>query len=133
MRQTTRMLLTGLLAGLLVALSGCATEPEREQRELRKADNDEQARQVEPPPPEELAKSPCGNPDWAQLPPGAEAKAPAEDEAAPGSRRKAPSDEADEADETDQTDEGDDAAEAEEESGRRSDSRLYPDRKQPCS
>lgn len=127
MRQTTfRMLLTGLLAGLLVALSGCATEPEREQRELRKADTDEQARQVEPPPPEELAKSPCGNPDWAQLPPGAEAKAP-EDEAEG-------QDTPDETDENDEIDKNPDApADEAEENGRRSDAHINPDRQKPCS
>ncbi|MFP4596607.1 MAG: hypothetical protein ACOC9W_02170 [Persicimonas sp.] len=130
MRQISfRMLLTGLLAGLLVALSGCATEPEREQRDLRKAQTDEQAPKVERPPPEELAKSPCGNPDWAQLPPGAQAKPPedeAEDQGTP--------DESEETEESEEIDKNPDApAEEAEEDGRRSDAHINPDRQQPCS
>ena len=63
---------TALLAGLitllaLLILTGCRTAPEL---------NDEpdpqprRARVAQMPSPEELGDNPCGNPNWAKLPPG---------------------------------------------------------------
>lgn len=68
-----------LLLGLTLALSACAGEPEqKEGKTIRKATQAQPKGEVEKPSPEELANQPCGNPDWAQLPEGAEDKAPAE-------------------------------------------------------
>jgi hypothetical protein len=63
-----------------------ATEQNRAQQQAA-ADRDK----VEEPSEEELAKSPCGNPNWAKLPEGAEPKA----------EQSADDDHADDADSTD--------------------------------
>lgn len=56
-----------------VSATGCSSQPERPDDEIEAADRAaEQEPEVEEPSDEELADSPCGNPDWAQLPPGAE-------------------------------------------------------------
>jgi hypothetical protein len=64
-----------LCALAICILAACAGEPEKKDRQLRKAATAKPAAEVEEPSAEELANSPCGNPDWAQLPAGAEQKA----------------------------------------------------------
>jgi hypothetical protein len=72
----------GLVAGML-GLVGCATTPQTTQTKATTPDarpsvstDTDQAPPPQPsvdePTPEELASSPCGNPNWAQLPPDSE-------------------------------------------------------------
>lgn len=66
------------LAALCLAASACASGPEKKPTDLKKAPSHKAAAEVEKPSAEQLANTPCGNPDWAQLPAGAEGKAPAD-------------------------------------------------------
>ncbi len=52
-----------LVAGLLV-LTGCRSAPEVNDEPPQR-----RARVAEMPSPEDLGDNPCGNPDWAKLPP----------------------------------------------------------------
>ena len=72
----------GLVAGM-VGLGSCATAPQTTQQKATTPDartsvstDTDQAPPPQPsvdePTPEELASSPCGNPNWAQLPPDSE-------------------------------------------------------------
>lgn len=96
-RPTT--LAGALLAAVLLVLSACASEPEPKPQKAPKEPTEKRTVEVEEPSPEELANSPCGNPDWAQLPPGAEDKAPAQDEQPAREGEPADGEEADPADE----------------------------------
>ena len=77
--ETLSRLLGAALMAALLMLTGCAGDKEKPDKGLRKAPQAKPKATVEKPPPEELAKQPCGNPDWAQLPEGAEGKAARED------------------------------------------------------
>lgn len=59
------LLLTALL---FASLWGCRSAPEATPEGERTQRRVLQPAAPEPPPPEELAKSPCGNPNWAKLP-----------------------------------------------------------------
>jgi hypothetical protein len=65
-----------LLVVAMCALAGCASEPAQKDQQLRKSDKAKASVEVQEPSAEELAGSPCGNPDWAQVPAGAEPKIP---------------------------------------------------------
>ncbi len=72
-----------LLVALAFGASACASGSKAKKTTLRKAPSAQKAPKVEKPSPEKLANSPCGNPDWAQLPKGAEGKEPPADNAEP--------------------------------------------------
>ncbi|QDG49954.1 hypothetical protein FIV42_04130 [Persicimonas caeni] len=89
-RPTT--FVSALFAAALFVFAGCASEPKPKPQKVEKAPaQKKKAVQVKEPTPEELANSPCGNPDWAQLPPGAEDKAPSK-EAQPAEEGAEPAD-----------------------------------------
>lgn len=110
------------LAGTF-ALAACASEPEQKKEEpVQKTKTTKKPVQVEKPSPEELKNSPCGNPDWAQLPAGAEDKAPKPEQE--------PAEEPEQPGEGD-ADEGDaDKASGEQEQSNKAE--LYPTQ-QPCT
>lgn len=73
MQLTPRLLIVAALMALLAALQlACASTPTQpvEQRVTTRSTG-----KVEMPPGSVVKDRPCGNPDWAQLPPGAEDKA----------------------------------------------------------
>jgi hypothetical protein len=59
------ILRTLLLAGTL-ALAACSSAPERADKPPVETDD---PLDMDAPSPEQLADSPCGNPDWSKLPP----------------------------------------------------------------
>lgn len=69
-----------LFVAALFVLAGCASEPEPKPQKDPKETTTKKSVKIQEPSAEELAKSPCANPDWAQLPPGAEDKAPSQNE-----------------------------------------------------
>lgn len=118
---------SALFVAALFVFAGCASEPEPKPDEAQKAATQKKAKktiEVEKPSPEELAKTPCGNPDWAQLPPGAEDKTPSQDSApAQGDQP------AEEGGEPAETQSADEAAEKGEQSSKVD---LYPNDR-PCT
>lgn len=61
-----------LALGLGLGLSACSSGPDAKPDKTERQERISTPYQAEKPSAEELAKSPCGNPDWAQLPPGAQ-------------------------------------------------------------
>jgi hypothetical protein len=59
--------LAALLASLSLGASGCSSSPERADRPPVETDD---PLDMDAPTPEQLADSPCGNPDWSKLPSG---------------------------------------------------------------
>jgi len=65
-----------ICAGALgLGLAACSSAPDAKADAAKSQNRIATPYQVQKPSAEELANSPCGNPDWAQLPEGAEKKA----------------------------------------------------------
>lgn len=85
-------------AALGLSLSACSSAPEAKPEASKSPNRISTPYQAQKPSAEQLANRPCGNPDWAQLPPGTPEKsqpdAPPADAPAPGEEpSSAPGDE----------------------------------------
>jgi hypothetical protein len=65
-----------LLAAAAIALPACSSAPQQKAEAAQKTTQRQAVYKAEKPSPEAVENSPCGNPDWAQLPEGAEEKLP---------------------------------------------------------
>lgn len=64
--------LAAFLCVASLGLGACSSAPETKADDAKAKKRISTPYQAQKPSPEELAKSPCGNPDWAQLPEGAQ-------------------------------------------------------------
>lgn|SRR5690554_3477215 len=82
-RKTSFIGATLCLVALSLGLGACSSAPDTKDDRARKKTSIATPYQAKKLSPEELANTPCGNPDWAQLPEGAEIKSAEPDEASP--------------------------------------------------
>ncbi|AWV88237.1 hypothetical protein [Bradymonas sediminis] len=82
-RKTSSIIAALCLSALTLGLGACSSAPDAKDDRARKKTSIATPYQVKKLSAEELANTPCGNPDWAQLPEGAEIKSAEPDKESP--------------------------------------------------